>query len=907
MKFTKIKRVVSMVLAVVMIFGAVAVNSTAAAGSPLFEMNGAIIDYGEEFQLKITFARDINSSLDPIAALDVSLEYNEKVYELVSTQVGDGLQKAFDLTGSGDTNLEKNYSFSSGTEVAGVVKWSMFTINQFKFNKNEDFAILTFKVKSIIDQDDPNLNFTIKVTSAAEPETLKNITNKFTPFTNEMKFKTELDTKCTWTYISSLNGYRLASYYGTSDKIVVPATYDDITDTNGELPVVSIGTAAFRNNDDIKEITLGKNVVDIGIAAFMNCDNLKKLIIYSPKMKFGNLALTGVPSTMVIKCIKGSEVDAFATRNHYTVEYFDDITDCTVTGVDEKLYHTGVPVEFSNLKVTKADGTALSLVKDYTVKYENNVEIGKATLTIIGEGEFVGEKTIEFDVLCPHHNSESGYYTQQIVYVDCTTGGKVVKDCAFCLYHDESETVPAKEHGECEWIVIEDSTCAKEGERQLICPDCNVTVEKEAIAKKEHIKGAEWTVSKQPECEQEGLEAIFCENCDYIFEFRTIEATGHTYKELVLQEPTCSAKGLKADVCEICSKQINETEIDEIPHSMQWVTIQEPKCGVNGEETYCCVVCGYSDGTPNKEIEALVCTAGEWVTVKEVTCLEDGKREKYCIYCNGTMFSEVIAHEGHKPNAEWTTISELTCTQNGVTALLCSVCNEHLDEKTEIAQGHIAGEIKRVEPTCLVDGSIDHYCGKCQEIYEQEPIAAVGYHTDGEWKTVEPTCTVDGAENHYCSACNEIYESTPIPATGHDEGEWVLTTDGGCENDSVNSLLCTKCNETLESEIIPAPGHVYQFVPEKLPTYNSQGKDKVTCSVCKQIFGTALVRKLTADINDDGKISSMDALLILQQATGLVQLEGDALKNADLDGSGSVNSTDALIALKLATGILTNK
>ncbi len=912
MKLTKIKRAISLLLAVVMIFSAVAVNSvaapaTVATASPLFEMDSAVVDYGEEFELTIKFARDITSIVDPIAALDVSLEFNKNVYELVTSEIGQGLQSAFDLTGAGDTNLEKNYSFSAGTENPGVVKWSMFTINQFTFKKNTEFMKLKFKVKNIIDEIDPALCFTIRVTNAAEPETLKDITNKFTSFTNEMKFKTELDTKCTWTYISNAGGYRLSSYYGTSDKFVIPATHDDISDENGALPVISVGTAAFRDNDDLREITLGKNVTDVGIAAFMSCSNLKKLIIYSPTVKFGNLSLTGVPSTMVIKCIKGSEVDAFAQEKGYAVEYFDDVADCAVIGADEKLYYTGVPVEFSALKVAKTDGTILTFAKDYTLEYKNNIEIGKATVTVIGMGEYVGEKAIEFDVLCPHHNAESGYYTEQIIYADCTTGGKVVKDCTFCSYHDESQTVPAKEHGECEWVIVADSTCTAEGEKQFVCPDCNVAVEKEVIAKKEHIKGTEWTLRREPTCVDKGLEEILCINCDYPFEWRDIDAKGHTYNEVVLQEPTCTEKGVKADVCEVCSDKINEASIDEIPHTMQWVTTVEPKCGVNGEEAYLCTVCGYNDGTENRAVDALVCTPGEWVIVEEVKCLEDGLKEKYCVHCGTKMDEEIIHYEGHKPEAEWTTIDELTCTQNGVTALLCEVCDAHIEEKTTTAPGHIEGETKRVEPTCLVDGSINHHCGKCNEIYEQEPIKAVGSHTDGEWRTILPSCTLDGAENHHCAVCDEVYESTPIPAKGHTDGEWAITTDGGCENESIKSLLCADCKEPLKSETVPASGHTPEFIPDILPTYNTQGKDKVICSVCKHTIGAAPVRKLSADINDDGMISALDALMILQQATGLIQLEGSAIKNADLDGTGKINSADALIALQLATGILTNK
>ncbi len=908
MKFTKIKRFLSAVLAVVVIFGTVAVNSVAAPASPLLEMDSAIVDLGEEFQLSLKFARSIASNIDPLAALDISLVFDENVYEFVSMEIGAGLQKAFDLTGAGDTSLEKNYSYGAGTDVPGVVKWSMITVNNFTFIKGEEFMKIKFKVKEIIDDAEKlNINFTLKVTNAAEPNTLKNVTDKFTSFTNEMKFKTELDTKCGWAYVKAMDGYRLTTYVGNSKEFVLPATHDDLSDDYPALPIVSIGAGAFRGNNNIEQITIGKNVTDVSIGAFMSCSKLKKLIVYSPSITFGPLAFENVSKNLIIKCIKDSDVAQYALENGYTVEYFDDVADCVVEGTDEKLYYTGVPASFTNLTVKKADGTKLVVGTDYFISYENNVEIGKATLKITGNGEYIGEKTVEFDVLCPHHNKTSGYYTERIVYADCTTGGKVIKDCSFCQYHDESETLPAKEHGVCEWVVAKDSTCSEFGEKQFVCPDCNIAVEKEQIAKKEHIKGSEWKQNKAPECEEKGNEVIYCENCDYIFEFREIDATGHTYKEVTLKEATCTEKGSKADVCEVCEDIINQEDIPEIPHTMQWVTVTEPKCDVTGEEAYLCTVCGHNDGTENRPIDALVCTEGDWEVLEPVDCLKDGKDVKRCIYCQRIMEERDVPQTGHTPDTEWTEVIPLKCMQDGFYAIVCLTCGEYTQTKTETAPGHIEGEVKTVEAGCLIDGSVDHYCGKCGEIYKQEPIAAPGQHTSGEWRTVEPRCLVDGAENHHCSVCDEIYETNPIPQTGHTEGEWKITTDGGCENDSIKSLLCAKCEEPLKTETVTAPGHKLEFVAHVLPTYKTLGVDRVVCAVCEKVISEVPVRKVTADIDDDGRYSASDALLILQYATGLIVLEGSQLKNADLDGTGRINSSDALIALQIATGILETK
>ncbi|MGN0607317.1 MAG: dockerin type I repeat-containing protein [Oscillospiraceae bacterium] len=64
---------------------------------------------------------------------------------------------------------------------------------------------------------------------------------------------------------------------------------------------------------------------------------------------------------------------------------------------------------------------------------------------------------------------------------------------------------------------------------------------------------------------------------------------------------------------------------------------------------------------------------------------------------------------------------------------------------------------------------------------------------------------------------------------------------------------------------------------------------------------SAEVTKLEGDIDSDGKITSGDALMILQMVVGLTENK-DA---ADLDGDGEVTSNDALIILQMVVGLRT--
>jgi hypothetical protein len=58
------------------------------------------------------------------------------------------------------------------------------------------------------------------------------------------------------------------------------------------------------------------------------------------------------------------------------------------------------------------------------------------------------------------------------------------------------------------------------------------------------------------------------------------------------------------------------------------------------------------------------------------------------------------------------------------------------------------------------------------------------------------------------------------------------------------------------------------------------------------------------DVDGDGTLSSLDALLVLRYVLGLVDLTPAQIAAADVNGSGSVDSTDALMILRSVSGLL---
>ena len=64
------------------------------------------------------------------------------------------------------------------------------------------------------------------------------------------------------------------------------------------------------------------------------------------------------------------------------------------------------------------------------------------------------------------------------------------------------------------------------------------------------------------------------------------------------------------------------------------------------------------------------------------------------------------------------------------------------------------------------------------------------------------------------------------------------------------------------------------------------------------ILISANAQTLRGDVNGDGKINSTDALLILQSATGVVNLTDNQKKLADVNGDGKVNAVDLTLVRK---------
>lgn len=98
------------------------------------------------------------------------------------------------------------------------------------------------------------------------------------------------------------------------------------------------------------------------------------------------------------------------------------------------------------------------------------------------------------------------------------------------------------------------------------------------------------------------------------------------------------------------------------------------------------------------------------------------------------------------------------------------------------------------------------------------------------------------------------------------------------------------------------PQDMDYFEPGEATLYATFGGKRAPFKV---IFAEKNAR-IPGDLNRDFKINSLDALMVLQSAVGLITLDSAQTAQADVSKDGTVNSYDALMILQYAVGQLSS-
>ena len=202
-------------------------------------------------------------------------------------------------------------------------------------------------------------------------------------------------------------------FYGCSNlsKVVIPASVDRIFFRAFESTAISdciipdevtlIDVATFEGCTKLKNITIPSKVTSILEHAFSGCRSLEYVVIPDSVINIGKEAFADCTSLKQFVCADDSYAAKWADKNG--IKHSDHINkdpisidEASIDTIPDQVY-TGQSIKPTLTVTYKKDGLVEG--KDYSVKWKNNKNPGKATITITGIDPNTGTKTATFKIL----------------------------------------------------------------------------------------------------------------------------------------------------------------------------------------------------------------------------------------------------------------------------------------------------------------------------------------------------------------------------------------------------------------------------------------------------------------------------------------------------------------------------
>ena len=142
---------------------------------------------------------------------------------------------------------------------------------------------------------------------------------------------------------------------------------------------------AFEECKKLKSITMPKSVTEIGDSAFSGCLKLKDVYYGGTEEDREKISVEW----------KFNDV-LFKATWHYQSKDAVNLSKAKIIPINDQVY-TGKEIK-PKLTVI-VNGERLVLNTDYAVTYSNNRDVGKATVTIIGIGNYTGTNTASFTII----------------------------------------------------------------------------------------------------------------------------------------------------------------------------------------------------------------------------------------------------------------------------------------------------------------------------------------------------------------------------------------------------------------------------------------------------------------------------------------------------------------------------
>lgn len=208
-------------------------------------------------------------------------------------------------------------------------------------------------------------------------------------------------------------------------------------------PIVKVGNSILQEGNDYivsysNNISVGNATMTITGRGQYQGSVIKSFAIKVKDLSSGGVSFASIPA----QTFKGSSIMPGVTVTYngrklvYGVDYTLYYTDCfnagtakvtaygrgnytgtlqttfkinslslaqaSVTGVADKAF-TGKPI--TQNVVVKLNGVTLKQTKDYDLLYSNNTNVGKATVTVVGKGNYAGSKISNFNITPSFANS----------------------------------------------------------------------------------------------------------------------------------------------------------------------------------------------------------------------------------------------------------------------------------------------------------------------------------------------------------------------------------------------------------------------------------------------------------------------------------------------------------------------
>ena len=174
----------------------------------------------------------------------------------------------------------------------------------------------------------------------------------------------------------------------------------DITSVSLPSGLMKISKSCFNSCYYLEEINVPESIEKIGSYAFSGCSALRKIVIPDSVTKFGESVFSSMSEVFCIVGVKGSAAETYANEKGISFVDIDNpvfsLDRCQITLKRTIVYYDGT--EKKPEVILMDGGQKLAEGEDYTVAYEDNVEIGTGRAIITGIGHYEGTAECTFDI-----------------------------------------------------------------------------------------------------------------------------------------------------------------------------------------------------------------------------------------------------------------------------------------------------------------------------------------------------------------------------------------------------------------------------------------------------------------------------------------------------------------------------